>query len=52
MLCKDVGLTMDDLKKMTLGMALDYIHEYYEMKNPDKKKNEKVVEYADEVPWL
>lgn len=51
-LCKEVGLSINDLKMMTYGMALDYINEYFEMKNPDKKKNEKVVEYADEVPWL
>jgi len=33
-------------------MVLDYIDEYMDMKNPDKKRNEKVIEYADEVPWL
>lgn len=37
---------------MTFGMCLDYIDEYLEMKNPDNKKTNKVVEYADEVPWL
>lgn len=36
---------------MSIGMALDHIDEYMEMKNP-KKDEEKVVEYADEVPWL
>ena len=37
MLCKEVGLTISDLKMMTLGMALDYIDDYLEMKNPSKK---------------
>ena len=40
------------MENMTIGMILDYIDEYYAMKNPDKKKQEKVIEYADEVPWL
>lgn len=35
---------------MTIGMVLDYIDEYLNMKNPNKKQ--KVVKYADEVPWL
>jgi len=33
-------------------MVLDYIDEYMDMKNPDKKKSEKVIEYADEIAWL
>ena len=37
---------------MSIGMVLDYISEYMDMKNPDKKKNEKVIEFADEIPWL
>ncbi|MEK5081145.1 hypothetical protein MKX73_19660 [Solibacillus sp. FSL W7-1436] len=36
-LCKEAGLTHDDLEHMTFGMALDYIDEYFEMKNPNKK---------------
>ena len=27
-----------DLENMTIGMALDYIEEYFEMKNPKKQK--------------
>ena len=38
MLCKEAGLTHDDLETMTFGMALDYIDEYFEMKNPNKKE--------------
>ena len=41
-----------DLDNMTMGMALDYIDEYFEMKNPDKKKSQKVATFADDVPWL
>lgn len=36
---------------MTIGMALNHIDEYLEMKNP-KKDEDIFVEYADEVPWL
>lgn len=50
-LCKEAGLSHDDLETMTFGMALDYIDEYYTMKNPDKK-HEQIAEFADEVPWL
>lgn len=37
-LCKEVGLSINDLKMMTYGMALDYIDEYFEMRNPKKMK--------------
>ncbi|KGR89047.1 hypothetical protein CD32_00840 [Lysinibacillus odysseyi 34hs-1 = NBRC 100172] len=37
-LCKECGLDHTDLDNMTFGMALDYIDEYFEMKNPNKKK--------------
>lgn len=51
-MCRECGLSFDDLENMTMGMALDYIDEYIEMKNPNNKKNEPVYEYADEVTWL
>ncbi|MFS0819675.1 hypothetical protein ABC382_22660 [Lysinibacillus sp. 1P01SD] len=51
-LCKECGLTHDDLETMTFGMCLDYIDEYLKTKNPDNKMNSKIVEYAEEVPWL
>lgn len=37
-LCKMCKLDSKDLENMTIGMALDYIDEYLEMKNPNKKK--------------
>ena len=36
-MCKDVGLTNDDLESMTLGMCLDFIDEYLQVKHPDQK---------------
>lgn len=52
-LCRECGLTHNDLEHMTFGMALDYIDEYLDMKNPEGKKDSgKVVEFADQVPWL
>ena len=47
-ICK---LDSSDFENMSVGMVIDHIDEYLEMKNPSKK-NEKVVEYADELPWL
>ncbi|MCY9547287.1 hypothetical protein [Lysinibacillus xylanilyticus] len=38
-MCK---LDSNDLEKMTVGMALDYIEEYLEMKNPNKKEKKTV----------
>jgi len=49
-LCHECKLSHDDLETMTIGMVLDYIDEYIDTHNPDKKKNEKVIEYADEAP--
>lgn len=34
-MCK---LDSNDLENMTIGMALNYIDEYLEMKNPNKEK--------------
>lgn len=44
-------LSAYDLEQMTVGMALNHIEEYMDIKYPEKE-NEKVVEYAEEVPWL
>lgn len=41
-LCKMCKLDSNDLEKMTVGMALDYIEEYLEMKNPNKKEKKTV----------
>lgn len=38
-MCKETNLEHDDLEYMTIGMALDYIDEYIERKNPDRKNN-------------
>lgn len=40
-MCKEVKLSNDDLENMTIGMCLDYIDEYVEQKDPNKK-SEKV----------
>ncbi|KGR88727.1 hypothetical protein CD32_01295 [Lysinibacillus odysseyi 34hs-1 = NBRC 100172] len=37
-LCKEARLDHEDLDSMTMGMVLDHIDEYFEMKNPKKKK--------------
>lgn len=50
-LSKMCELDSGDFENMTVGMVIDHIDCYLEMKNPSKK-NEKVVEYADEIPWL
>jgi len=41
-LCKMCKLDSNDLENMTVGMALDYIDEYLEMKNPNKKEKKTV----------
>ena len=41
-LSRECGLTHDDLEHMTFGMALDYIDEYLEMKNPNKQSQSSV----------
>lgn len=38
LLCRQCGLSKEDLEDMTIGMCLDYIDEYVEMQNPKKKK--------------
>nr|WP_038509948.1 hypothetical protein [Lysinibacillus varians] len=37
-LCRECNLSHDDLETMTFGMCLDYIDEYLETKNPNKKE--------------
>lgn len=37
-MCKQVKLYNDDLENMTIGMCLDYIDEYIEQKDPNRKK--------------
>lgn len=37
-LCHECKLAHEDLETMTVGMVLDYIDEYMDMKNPNKKK--------------
>ncbi|CAK20651.1 hypothetical protein [Listeria monocytogenes] len=46
-ICKQTGLTMDDLDMMTLGSCLDYFAEYEEAQNPDKKKKVRRASQAD-----
>nr|WP_240518389.1 MULTISPECIES: hypothetical protein [unclassified Lysinibacillus] len=41
-LCKECGLTHEDLETMTIGMTLDFIDEYLEKKNPNKKEKKAV----------
>lgn len=39
MLAYECKLTHDDLETMSIGMVLDHIDEFVEMKNPDKKQS-------------
>nr|WP_258955001.1 hypothetical protein [Lysinibacillus fusiformis] len=41
-LCHECKLSHDDLETMTIGMILDYIDEYLETKNPNKKEKKTV----------
>lgn len=50
MLCHECKLTHDDLETMTIGMTLDYIDEYIDMKNPNKSK-EKTVRMATQADF-
>lgn len=38
LLTKDAKLQSDDLETMTVGMVLDYIDYYFEIKHPKKEK--------------
>ena len=50
-LCKECGLTSDDLETMTVGMALDYITEYLNMKEPKGKKQGSTVREATQADF-
>jgi len=45
-LAYECKLTHDDLETMSIGMVLDHIDEFVEMKNPNKKSSNVV--YADQ----
>lgn len=47
LMCREVGLTTEDEEEMTVGMILNYIDEYYEMKNPNKKPKVRSASQAD-----
>lgn len=51
-LALESNLTYELMEHMSIGMVIDHITEYQNLKNPDNKKNEKVVQYGDEVPWF
>ncbi|HEN3072376.1 TPA: hypothetical protein U4V84_001952, partial [Streptococcus agalactiae] len=34
--CKETGLSIDDLKHITIGMALDYQTDYVELRSRDE----------------
>jgi len=40
-------LAHEDLETMTIGMVLDYIDEYFEMKNPNKKPKARKASQSD-----
>ena len=46
-LCHECKLAHEDLETMTIGMVLDYIDEYMEMKNPNKKPQVRKASQSD-----
>lgn len=44
---KKCGLTMDELEIMTIGMCLDYIDEYIDQQNGEKKPKVRKATQAD-----
>lgn len=46
-LCHECKLAHEDLETMTVGMVLDYIDEYMEMKNPSKKTKSRKASQSD-----
>nr|DAH70830.1 MAG TPA: hypothetical protein [Bacteriophage sp.] len=40
-MCKQAGLSIEDLEKMTTGLCLDYIYTYIEELDPKKPKTQK-----------
>ena len=47
LMCREVGITAEDEESMTIGMILNYIDEYFEFKNPDKKPKVRAATQAD-----
>lgn len=47
MTCKLVGLTLDDMEYMTIGQCLDYVDEYFHLKNGDKEETIRSAKQAD-----
>lgn len=46
-LCKECKLDSNDMELMDIGFCLDYIGQYFEMKNPSKKKKIRKAEQSD-----
>ena len=47
MTCKLVGLTLEDMEYMTIGQCLDYVEEYFRLKNGDKEETVRKGKQAD-----
>lgn len=47
LMCKKSKLTVDDMDYMTIGMCLNYIDEYFESINPDKKPKKRKATQSD-----
>lgn len=47
MTCKIVGLTLDDMEYMTIGQCLDYVDEYFRIRNGDKEDAPRKGKQAD-----
>lgn len=47
MTCKLVGLTLDDMEYMTIGQCLDYVDEYFRLKNGDKEETVRNARQSD-----
>lgn len=47
MTCKLVGLSLDDMEYMTIGQCLDYVDEYFRIKNGDKEVKERNAKQSD-----
>lgn len=44
LLCKESRLTVNDMEYITVGMCLDYIQEYFDIKHPNKSKSRKATQ--------
>lgn len=47
MTCKLVNLTLDDMEYMTIGQCLDYVDEYFRLKNGDKEEKVRDAKQSD-----